>query len=140
MGTHIGTTLVIILNRFLGRMIPPSVVLVLYGMIARQPIGRLWLAGVFPGIMLAGLFILYILVRCLFQPRLGPALSKEERQIPWKDRLRLLRSGIVPVVIIFLMSGLFFLGITSLVEASAVGATVTTIASLQQTLDVEGID
>jgi tripartite ATP-independent transporter DctM subunit len=114
----------------LGIMIPPSVVLVLYGMIARQPIGRLWLAGVFPGIMLAGLFILYILVRCMFQPHLGPALSKEERQIPWKQRVRLLRSGIVPVVIIFMMSGLFFLGITSLVESAAVGATVTTIAAL----------
>ena len=114
----------------LGIMIPPSVVLVLYGMIARQPIGRLWLAGVFPGIMLAGLFILYILVRCLFQPHLGPALSKEEWQIPWKQRLRLLRSGILPVVIIFMMSGLFFMGITSLVESAAVGATATTIAAL----------
>ena len=114
----------------LGIMIPPSVVLVLYGMIARQPIGRLWLAGVFPGIMLAGLFIVYILVRCLFQPHLGPALSKEERAIPWKEKLRLLRSGIVPVFIIFMMSGLFFLGVTSLVEASAVGATVTTLAAI----------
>ncbi|MBN2324466.1 MAG: TRAP transporter large permease subunit [Spirochaetes bacterium] len=114
----------------LGIMIPPSVVLVLYGMIARQPIGRLWLAGVFPGILLAGLFILYILVRCLFQPHLGPALSKEERAIPWKEKFRLLRSGILPVIIIFMMSGLFFMGVTSLVESSAVGATVTTIAAL----------
>jgi tripartite ATP-independent transporter DctM subunit len=114
----------------LGIMIPPSVVLVLYGMIARQPIGRLWLAGVFPGLLLAGLFILYILVRCLFQPHLGPALSKEERSIPWKEKFRLLRSGILPVIIIFMMSGLFFMGVTSLVESSAVGATVTTIAAL----------
>jgi tripartite ATP-independent transporter DctM subunit len=114
----------------LGIMIPPSVVLVLYGMIARQPIGRLWLAGVFPGLMLSGLFIVYILVRCLFQPHLGPALSKEERAIPLKAKLRLLRSGILPVFIIFMMSGLFFMGITSLVESSAVGATVTTIAAL----------
>ncbi len=114
----------------LGIMIPPSVVLVLYGMIARQPIGRLWLAGVFPGLLLAGLFILYILVRCLFQPHLGPALSKEERQIPLKEKLRLLRAGILPVFIIFMMSGLFFMGVTSLVEAAAVGATITTAAAL----------
>jgi tripartite ATP-independent transporter DctM subunit len=114
----------------LGIMIPPSVVLVLYGMIARQSVGRLWLAGVFPGIMLSGLFIIYILVRCLLQPRLGPALSKEERSIPIKEKLRLLRAGILPVVIIFMMSGLFFLGVTSLVESSAIGAIITTLAAL----------
>ncbi|EKD37216.1 MAG: TRAP C4-dicarboxylate transport system permease DctM subunit, partial [uncultured bacterium] len=51
----------------LGIMIPPSVVLVLYGMIARQNVGRLWLAGVFPGLLLAGLFIVYIAIRCKIQ-------------------------------------------------------------------------
>jgi TRAP-type mannitol/chloroaromatic compound transport system permease large subunit len=71
----------------LGILIPPSVVLVLYGMIARQPVGQLWLAGVFPGLMMAGLFILYIVVRCHFQPQLGPALPLEERQqITWARR------------------------------------------------------
>jgi tripartite ATP-independent transporter DctM subunit len=114
----------------LGIMIPPSVVLVLYGMIARQSVGRLWMAGVFPGLLLSFLFIVYILVRCLFQPHLGPALSKEERSIPLKEKFRLLRAGILPVIIIFLMSGLFFLGVTSLVESSAVGAFVTTIAAI----------
>jgi len=115
----------------LGIMVPPSVVLVLYGMIARQPVGRLWLAGVFPGLLLGGLMILYIVIRCALKPSLGPALSKEERQqISWGERLRLLRAGILPVVIIFSMTGLFLLGYTSLVECSAVGAAVTTIAAL----------
>ena len=82
----------------LGIMVPPSVVLVLYGMIARQPIGRLWLAGVVPGLMLSGMFIAYILIRCLLQPHLGPALSKEERDsISMKEKLRLLRAGILPI-------------------------------------------
>jgi tripartite ATP-independent transporter DctM subunit len=99
-------------------------------MIARQSVGRLWLAGVFPGILLSFLFILYILIRCFFQPHLGPALSKEERSIPIKEKLRLLRAGVLPVVIIFLMSGLFFMGVTSLVESSAVGAAITTLAAL----------
>jgi tripartite ATP-independent transporter DctM subunit len=112
-------------------MVPPSVVLVLYGMIARQPVGRLWLAGVFPGLLLGGLMIAYIMIRCALQPSLGPALSKEERQqISWGERLRLLRAGILPIVIIFSMTGLFLLGYTSLVECSAVGAAVTTIAAL----------
>jgi len=115
----------------LGIMVPPSVVLVLYGMIARQPVGRLWLAGVFPGLLLGGLMILYIVIRCAIQPHLGPALPKHEReQIRWGERLRLLRAGILPIVIIFSMTGLFLLGYTSLVECSAVGAAVTTLAAL----------
>lgn len=114
----------------LGIMVPPSVVLVLYGMIARQPVGHLWMAGVFPGFLLAGLFILYIAIRCKIQPHLGPVLPPEERQMSWARKFRLLRAGIIPLVIIFSMTGLFLLGITSLVECSAAGAAATTIVAL----------
>ncbi len=115
----------------LGIMIPPSVVLVLYGMIARQPVGQLWLAGVFPGLLLAGLFIIYITIRCKLQPHLGPALPVEERrEISWSEKFSLLRAGILPLVIIFSMTGLFMLGVTSLVESSAVGAGAATLAAL----------
>jgi len=115
----------------LGIMVPPSVVLVLYGMIARQPVGQLWLAGVFPGFLLAGLFIAYIYIRCRLQPNLGPSLTPEElEEITWSQKLRLLRAGIIPLVIIFSMTGLFLLGITSLVECSAAGAVATTFAAL----------
>jgi tripartite ATP-independent transporter DctM subunit len=114
----------------LGIMVPPSVVLVLYGMIARQNVGRLWMAGVFPGLLLAGLFVLYIMIRCKLQPNLGPPLPAEERQMSWGQRLLLLRAGIIPLVIIFSMTGLFLLGITSLVECSAAGAAATTLAAL----------
>ncbi|MBW1954728.1 MAG: TRAP transporter large permease subunit [Deltaproteobacteria bacterium] len=114
----------------LGIMVPPSVVLVLYGMIARQPVGHLWMAGVLPGFLLAGLFVLYILIRCILQPHLGPALPIEERRlISWGERFRLLRAGIVPLVIIFSMTGLFLMGVTSLVECSAAGAAATTLAA-----------
>lgn len=107
----------------LGILLPPSVVLVLYGMIARQPVGNLWMAGVFPGLLMASLFILYIVVRCWWQPSLGPALSKEERdQITWAEKFGTLRAGILPLVIFVSMTGLFFTGVTSLVESSAVGA------------------
>jgi len=115
----------------LGILVPPSVVLVLYGMIARQSVGQLWLAGVFPGLMLAGLFVAYIAIRCKLQPHMGPTLSLEERQqINWGQRLRLLSAGIIPLVIIFSMTGLFLLGTTSLVECSAAGAAATTLAAL----------
>ena len=114
----------------LGILVPPSVVLVLYGMIARQPVGQLWLAGVFPGLMMAGLFVIYIAVRCRIQKNLGPPLSKEERNIPWSKKLALLRAGILPLLIFMSMTGLFLMGVTSLVESSAVGATAATIAAI----------
>lgn len=114
----------------LGILVPPSVVLVLYGMIARQPIGQLWLAGVLPGLMMASLFIVYILVRCYLQPQLAPVLPKEERQVSLARKISLLRAGILPLMIFFLMMGLFMMGITSLVESSAVGAMSATVAAL----------
>ena len=113
----------------LGILIPPSVVLVLYGMIARQPVSRLWLAGGFPGLLMASLFILYIYIRCRLQPELGPILPKEEREMPLVEKLKLLRAGIIPFVIFFSMTGLFLMGIASLVECSAVGALGATLAA-----------
>ena len=114
----------------LGIMIPPSVVLVLYGMIARQPVGQLWMAGVFPGLLLAALFIAYIVIRCWIQPSLGPALPLVERQIGWMEKIKLLQAGVMPLLIIFSMTGLFLMGITSLVESSAVGALAATLVAL----------
>ncbi len=114
----------------LGILVPPSVVLVLYGMIARQPVGQLWLAGVFPGLLMATLFIVYIVVRCKLQPSLGPALPPEERNVPLKEKLLLLRAGITPLLIFVSMTGLFLTGVTSLVESSAVGALAATLAAI----------
>ena len=114
----------------LGILVPPSVVLVLYGMIARQPVSKLWLAGIFPGIMMATLFILYIYIRCKLQPELGPALPKEERQITRSEKFKLLQAGLIPFAIFFSMTGLFLMGIASLVECSAVGAFGATLAAL----------
>jgi tripartite ATP-independent transporter DctM subunit len=114
----------------LGIMIPPSVVLVLYGMIARQPVGQLWLAGVGPGLLLGALFIIYIVIRCHLQPHLGPPLPAEERaQITWGEKIRLLRAGVLPLLIIFSMTGLFVMGATSMVESSAVGALAATLVA-----------
>jgi tripartite ATP-independent transporter DctM subunit len=114
----------------LGILVPPSVVLVLYAMIARQPVGQLWLAGVFPGLIMATLFILYIAIRCHFQPHLGPALPEEERNVPLKEKLRLLRSGLLPILIFASMMVPFINGWTSLVESSAIGAMTAFVAAV----------
>ncbi|MCR9135806.1 MAG: TRAP transporter large permease subunit [Alphaproteobacteria bacterium] len=114
----------------LGILIPPSVVLVLYAMIARQPVGQLWLAGVFPGLMMAGLFMVYIYVRCRLQPELGPALPAADRDVSTQEKLRLLRAGLLPLFIFAVMMVPFVNGWTSLVESSAVGATTAFLAAV----------
>ncbi|MDQ0348980.1 TRAP transporter large permease [Ancylobacter vacuolatus] len=114
----------------LGILIPPSVVLVLYGMIARQPVSKLWFAGVGPGLLMAALFILYIYVRVKLNPKLAPQLTDEELNMPLREKFALARAGIIPFAIFFFMTGLFVFGVTSLVESSAVGATTATLAAL----------
>ncbi|MEO1292372.1 MAG: TRAP transporter large permease subunit [Pseudomonadota bacterium] len=114
----------------LGILVPPSVVLVLYAMIARQPVGQLWLAGVVPGLMMATMFILYIAIRCRVQRHLGPALPPEERTVPMGEKLRLLRAGLLPLGIFAAMMVPFISGWTSLVESSAIGAMTALLAAI----------
>jgi tripartite ATP-independent transporter DctM subunit len=114
----------------LGILIPPSVVMVLYAMIARQPVAHLWLAGILPGLMMAGLFIAYIWLRCRINPALGPAMSAEERaQIPRAEKLGLLWAGVLPLSIFFVMMVPFVMGYTRLVESSVIGALAAVTAS-----------
>ena len=114
----------------LGILVPPSVVLVLYAMIARQPVGQLWLAGIFPGLMMAGLFVLYIGVRCAITPSLGPVLPKAERDVPRAEKVKLLRAGLLPLFIYAVMIVPFISGSTSLVESSAIGALAAFLAAV----------
>ena len=115
----------------LGILVPPSVVLVLYAMIARQPVGQLWLAGAVPGLMMAGLFVGYIWLRCRINPELGPTLDSEELAgIDRAEKLRLLGAGILPLGIFAVMMVPFVQGWTSLVESSAVGAIAALVAAI----------
>ena len=114
----------------LGILVPPSVVLVLYAMIARQPVGQLWLAGVFPGLMMAGMFIVYILVRSWLNPKLAPTLPPEDRDMPLAEKLRLLNAGLLPLGIFAVMMVPFVNGWTSLVESSAIGALAAFLAAV----------
>jgi len=113
----------------LGILIPPSVVMVLYAVIARQPVSDLWLAGVIPGLLMAVIFAIYVVIRCKLNPKLAPKLSEAELAMPFAEKLKLLRAGIIPVLIFALMIGLFILGYTSLLESAAVGATAAALAA-----------
>ncbi|PWJ86154.1 tripartite ATP-independent transporter DctM subunit [Pseudaminobacter salicylatoxidans] len=114
----------------LGIMGPPSVVLILYAMIARQPVLQLWLAGIGPFILMAIIFTLYIYLRCRFQPEMGPALPAAEREeITTREKLVLLRAGLLPFGLFAAIMGLFLSGTTSLVETSMVGALLALLAA-----------
>jgi tripartite ATP-independent transporter DctM subunit len=115
----------------LGILVPPSVVMVLYAMIARQPVGKLWLAGVLPGLMMAGMFIVYIWLRCRINPALGPVLAAEERaRVTRREKLRLLSAGLLPLGIFVVMMVPFITGYTRLVESSVVGAVAASAAAI----------
>ncbi|NDW01193.1 TRAP transporter large permease subunit [Salipiger sp. PrR002] len=114
----------------LGILVPPSVVLVLYAMIARQPVGQLWLAGIIPGLVMAAGFVIYIIIRCRLNPALGPVLPKADRDIPMSEKLRLLSAGLLPLIIFAVMMVPFVNGWTSLVESSAIGAIAAFLAAV----------
>ncbi|MFC5386243.1 TRAP transporter large permease subunit [Aquamicrobium segne] len=115
----------------LGIMGPPSVVLILYAMIARQPVLQLWLAGIGPFILMAIIFTAYIYIRCRLQPEMGPALAPEElAQITMREKLVLLREGLLPFGLFATIMSLFLTGTTSLVETSMVGALLALLAAL----------
>lgn len=105
----------------LGILIPPSVSLIIYGMIARVSIGKLFAAGIVPGLIISFLFISYIGVRCYLQPHLAPALPRDQR-VSLKEKIILAKSLVLPIIIIIAVLGSIFLGIASPTEAAAVGA------------------
>lgn len=105
----------------LGILIPPSVMLIVYGLVDNSSIGRLYAGAVLPGLMLASFFIAYILIRCYINPSLGPSVPKEE-QISWGEKFRLLGRIIAPSILVFLVLGTIFTGIAAPTEAAGVGA------------------
>lgn len=105
----------------LGILIPPSLMMILYGFMARVSVGQLFIGGIFPGLVLSSLFLLYIGIRCNFQRHLGPPVLPEER-VSVAERLVLLKALIPPILLVFGVLGSIFLGICSPTEAAAVGA------------------
>jgi tripartite ATP-independent transporter DctM subunit len=100
-------------------------------MIARQPVGQLWLAGILPGLLMAAVFVIYIAVRCRLNPSLGPAITAEERvATPLPEKIRLLRSGLLPLGIFFVMMVPFVSGWASLTESAVIGALATVLAAV----------
>ncbi|MBE9572614.1 MAG: TRAP transporter large permease subunit [Proteobacteria bacterium] len=103
----------------LGEIIPPSIIMIIFAYIARISIGRLFFGGAIPGLITACLYILYITIRCHFQPHLAP---REAVEVTWRIRWAALKDIVLPVLLVVLVLGSIFLGIATPTEASGVGA------------------
>lgn len=104
----------------LGILIPPSVMAIVYAVVAQQSLGELLVGSIFPGLLLSSLYVGYVTIRCYINPSLGPALPPEER-VDWREKLRLLKNTIAPILLIVLVLGVIFLGIATPVEAAGIG-------------------
>ena len=105
----------------LGILIPPSIMLVMMADRLAMPVGDLFLGAVFPGLLLGGLYICYILGLGLFKPELAPALESEEK-FDFQASLQLLKAIVPPAALILSVLGSIFFGIATPTEASGVGA------------------
>lgn len=118
----------------LGVLIPPSVGFIMYAFLASQSTGRMFAAGVFPGLLLVVLFMLYIFIRCHFQPHMGPPVPAEERS-NWLEKLKSLKAVILPALLIFIVLGFIIFGVTSPTEAAAIGGIgALVVAAIHRTL------
>jgi len=115
----------------LGILIPPSIMLVIYGPMALISVGKLFMAAFIPGFVLSGLYCSYIILRCLFQPKIAPAVPAEERRVSFIKKTTMLASSMVPPALLILaVLGTIFLGIAPPTEAAAVGAFVATVLAI----------
>ncbi len=105
----------------LASLIPPSSTFIVYGAIAEVSVGRLFIGGIIPGLILAGLFVIYIGIRCYLNPELGPPLPLEER-VGWQEKFVSLRALVLPGALIIAVLGSIFMGVASPTEAAGVGA------------------
>lgn len=112
----------------LGTMVPPSIVLIIYGLSANVSIGDLFTAAFVPGFMLAGFYVAYILIRAYLDPSVAPVPEPDE--VPFSEKVKLLRGLILPAIVILFVLGSIYGGIASVTEASAIGVLGVTLSTV----------
>jgi len=115
----------------LGIIIPPSIQYIVYGPMAEISVGRMFMAGIIPGFLLAGLYIAYILVKCLVDPKAGPGLESSEIGVPISAKAKGFFVSILPIAVLIVgVLGSIFAGVATPTEAAAVGSVVAVLMSL----------
>ena len=103
-----------------GVLIPPSIMMILYALISGVSVGKMFAAGILPGLVLITVTVLYVLIRCYIQPHLAPSLPESERG-SWPEKFRAVRSVLLPVMVVFMVMGSIIGGLTTPTEAAAMG-------------------
>jgi tripartite ATP-independent transporter DctM subunit len=123
----------------LGILIPPSILAILFAVIAQQSVGELFIGAVVPGLLLSGMYILYISLMTNWKPELGPPLPVEER-VSTREKIRLLGNMLAPLVLVTLVLGIIFAGIATPVEAAGVGTFgALVVAAMHRRLTLDNI-
>ena len=104
----------------LGILIPPSILAILFAVVAQQSVGELFVGAVVPGLILSAMYIAYVAARCGLNPALGPALPVAER-VDTREKIRLLLNMLAPITLVTLVLGVIFAGIATPVEAAGIG-------------------
>ncbi len=104
----------------LGILIPPSILAIIYAVVAEQSVGELFIGAVIPGLMLSGMYIGYVVLRSYINPRLGPPIPIEER-ISTREKVALLGNMAAPIALIAIVLGVIFTGVATPVEAAGIG-------------------
>lgn len=107
----------------LGILIPPSIMLIVYGPMAGISVGKLFMSAIIPGLLLSLLYALYIIIRCYINPELGPPVPLDQREMPLREKLYIVATSLLPPFLLILaVLGTIFFGVAAPTEASAVGA------------------
>ncbi len=120
---------VVCAGRALGTMVPPSIVLIIYGLIANVSIGDLFTASFLPGLLLASLYVIYVLVRCYLDPSLAPLPPEQELSMSRAEKWKVLSGVALPVAVAFTVLGSIYAGIASVTEAAGVGVAGITLST-----------
>jgi tripartite ATP-independent transporter DctM subunit len=124
----------------LATLIPPSVVFIVYAMTAGASVGELFIAGIIPGLILGLLFIAYIVIATWLKPEMAPAATEEERNIPLKQKLILLKGLIMPGLLATAVLGSIYGGVATPSEAAGIGVLGAVIsAAINRKLTFSGI-
>ena len=114
----------------LSTLIPPSVVFIVYAMAAGVSVGKLFIAGILPGLVLASFYVAYITIRCMMKPELAPPAPDDQRNLSFSQKFTYLKGLILPVFIAFGVLGSIYAGVATPTEAAGVGCVGATIACM----------
>ncbi|MCT4579724.1 MULTISPECIES: TRAP transporter large permease [Donghicola] len=104
----------------LGILIPPSILAIIYAVVAEQSVGELFIGAVIPGLLLSGMYMMYVVVRSYINPALGPAIPVDER-VSNAEKLRLVGKMAAPITLVVVVLGIIFSGVATPVEAAGIG-------------------